>query len=98
MRKVLIALVWIAVALLVAFNVVLLWGTRLPREHVTTRTVVIHQPIGTVWQALTDFNGQTAWRHDVKSVQRLPDRNGLQLWQETQASGEVDTYATEQMV
>jgi len=98
MRKVLLALVWIAVALLVAFNVVLLWGTRLPREHVMTRAVVIHQPVATVWQTVTDFNGQTAWRPDLKSVERLPDRNGMQLWRETQKGGEVDTYATEQMV
>lgn len=98
MRRILVGLVWASVALLVLFNIALLWGMRLPREHTTTRTVVLAQPPQKIWDAIADIQHETAWRTDVKSVERLPDRQGMQIWRENYKGGGSEILGTEQAV
>ncbi len=70
---------------------VLLWvaGAMIPREHVATRTARYAQPPEEVWRAITDAEGQVAWREGVTSVRRLPEENGLPGWVETSSFGEM---------
>jgi uncharacterized protein YndB with AHSA1/START domain len=66
--------------------VVTIIGLVLPREHVASRTLHVKRPPADVWALITDVGGFTSWRTDVKSVERLPDRDGRAVWVE-QAGG-----------
>lgn len=73
----------IAVAALIALIlIVTLIGMALPEAHVASRALILKQPPQSVWQAISDFAGQTKWRSDLKRVERLPDRNGNEVWLE----------------
>jgi uncharacterized protein YndB with AHSA1/START domain len=65
-----------------AISLVTLIGVFLPEEHVATRTMALPQSPQNVWEAITDFPGMTKWNSEVKSVERLPDLNGREVWQE----------------
>lgn len=78
-------MLWIFVAIGVVIAAVLVTtaiGSFLPEEHIATRTLTLRQTPQTVWQIMTDFPAQTSWNPDMKSVERLPDRNGHEVWQE----------------
>ena len=98
MRKFLNALAWLAIVLFVLFDIVLVMGTRLPRQHSVVRTVTIHQPAQRIWAALTDFAQQPKWRPDLVSVERMPQRGGQEVWRENYKNGMSDTLITEQWV
>ena len=98
MRKIIAGIMWAAVAVLVVFNIALLWGTRLPRAHTTTRTMVLRQPAQKIWDAISDVQHETAWRTDVKSVERLPDQQGMQVWRENYKANGSETMVTEQAI
>ena len=43
---------------------------------------MIAQPREAVWDRIVDFGGLASWRRDVKRVERLPDRDGHEVWRE----------------
>ncbi len=75
---------WILVlALLVALVIAtFIVGAMLPADHVAQRSTLIHQPPEVVWQVITDHANEPKWRKNVKAIERLPDRNGHEIWQE----------------
>jgi|SRR5919108_908643 uncharacterized protein YndB with AHSA1/START domain len=98
MRKFIQAIAWIVLLLVVLFDIGLLLGMRLPREHTAVRTMRMGAPRQAVWQAITDFAKQPEWRSNLKSVERLPDRNGLQVWRENYKHMGSETLITEQFI
>jgi uncharacterized protein YndB with AHSA1/START domain len=86
------ALKWI---LRVVFGVIgiaaIVWvlGTLLPRDHVATRIGTYHVPPDKVWVAITDVDAMPTWRIGLKSVTRLPDRDGLPAHVEDTAAGKL---------
>lgn len=72
----------IGLALIVTFI-----GSLLPEEHIATRTLTLRQTPQSVWQAITDYAGQKEWRADLKRVERWPDQNGHEVWQEEYERG-----------
>ncbi|MEK7831264.1 MAG: SRPBCC family protein, partial [Acidobacteriota bacterium] len=68
--------------LVLAVIVVTVIGSFLPENHVASKTLTLKQSPETVWQVITDFANQTKWNSEMKSVERLPDRNGHEVWQE----------------
>lgn len=76
---------WVLVAvgvLIAAVLVATAVGSLLPREHVATRTLTVRQPPLAIWRVITDFASQPQWHPEMKSAERLPDRNGHEVWQE----------------
>jgi uncharacterized protein YndB with AHSA1/START domain len=57
-------------------------GLSIPRQHVASRTLRTHQSPEIVWRAITDYEGQPAWRKEMKGVERLPDKDGREVWRE----------------
>ena len=57
-------------------------GSLLPKGHTATVSVRLKQKPEAVWNAISDYAGQAAWRTDVKSIERMPDQNGHQVWRE----------------
>ena len=98
MRKFLKLLAWTVLLLVVLFDIGLLLGMRLPREHTVVRTMRLGAPRQAVWQAITDFSKQPEWRANLKSVERLPDRDGLPVWRESYKRMGSETLVTEQFI
>jgi uncharacterized protein YndB with AHSA1/START domain len=73
----------LVLALLIALVIaIFIMGAMLPADHVATGSAIIHQPSEAVWQAINDHANEPKWRAEVKAVERLPDRNGHEVWQE----------------
>jgi uncharacterized protein YndB with AHSA1/START domain len=70
-------------------------GWLLPRDHVATRVGRYRQSPETIWAAITDFDAMPSWREGLKSVKRLPDRNGLPADIEVTTSGEIPMETVE---
>ncbi len=68
--------------LVLAGVIVFVVGSFLPENHVASKTLTLRQPPETVWQVITDFANQPKWNSEMKSVERLADRNGHAVWQE----------------
>ncbi len=80
--------------------VVLLVGWLLPEKHKASRQATFQAPPEAVWALITDVEAFPSWRGDVKTVQRLPDRDGRPVWvEETEqrphhAGGRAERAAT----
>jgi uncharacterized protein YndB with AHSA1/START domain len=70
-------ILWIFLALAAVVIIVVIIGSLLPRDHVATRVGKYHQSPEKIWATITDVDAMPSWREGLKSVQRLPDRNGL---------------------
>ena len=72
-----VAIIWVA-------------GMLLPRDHMASRMGHYQVPPEKVWAALTDIDAMPSWRIGLKSVTRLPDKNGLPVHVERHIGGEDD--------
>jgi uncharacterized protein YndB with AHSA1/START domain len=70
-------------------------GSRLPRSHRATREQTLAASPEAIWIAITDVEAFPSWR-DIKTAQRLPDRDGRPVWVEEGRSGKM-TLAVERM-
>ena len=82
----------ILVGLIVLIALVGVIGAVLPRTHTVASIAFYHQPVDSVWAAVTDIKKTPAWRSDIKSVERSPDRNGDRVWKliGTDGSGSLE--------
>lgn len=83
--------------LVLAGIIIFLIGSFLPEDHVASKTLTLRQPPETVWQVISDFANQPKWNPEMKSVERLPDRNGHAVWQEEMSGMKIplETLETE---
>jgi ribosome-associated toxin RatA of RatAB toxin-antitoxin module len=73
-------ILWIAAGLTVLALIVAAVGASLPKAHVALRTARIAMPPEALYALLVDVDRYPSWRPDVKSLQRLPDREGRPAW------------------
>lgn len=86
----------IGVAVVVVLVIVLLAiGWSLPVAHTASRSASFGVAPQTVWSAIATPDVFPSWRPDVKSVERLPDRDGRMAWIENGRNGRI-TYEVEQ--
>jgi len=81
---------WILIVVAVLLGVAALAalvGALLPKAHSASRRATFRQPPEALWRVLTDYAGMTSWRADVRTIERLPDRDGHEVWQETDTHG-----------
>jgi len=71
-------LVVAGLALVVVIVAVIGW--RLPKAHTASRTVRIPMTPDALYALLSDVSQYQRWRADVKSLQRLPDKDGRPAW------------------
>jgi hypothetical protein len=79
-------LLWVGIAagvLVAALIVVWIVGWSLPAEHEVMRTLRLGQQPTTLWNTITDFEQMPSWNPNVRKVERLPDRDGCEVWRET---------------
>ena len=80
---------WAFQVLLSLVILVTVIGWLLPRDHVATRIGRYGQPPETIWKAITDVDAMPSWRERLKSVEHLPDRNGLPAHLEITSDGKI---------
>jgi hypothetical protein len=82
-------ILWIFTMLAGILILITVIGYLLPKEHTVTREARFHQSPVVLWKTITDIDAMPSWRQGLKSVKRLPDKNGLPAWIETLDSGIV---------
>lgn len=70
-------------------------GALIPRNHLATSTVTLHQPPDSVWKVVRDMGGVTAWWPEVKEAVRLPDRDGREAWRQKVGGFDMPLVVTE---
>jgi uncharacterized protein YndB with AHSA1/START domain len=80
---------WVFVGLAGVLILMTLIGWLLPRDHVATRIGRYRQSPEVIWKAITDVDAMPSWREGLKSVQHLPDRNGLPVHLEITSDGKI---------
>jgi hypothetical protein len=87
---------WVLAGVVGLVLVVTVIGWLLPRDHVATRMGRYRQKPEAIWQAITNVDAMPSWREGLKSVQRLPDVNGLPAHIEVTSQGKTP-YETVEM-
>jgi hypothetical protein len=72
------------VALIVLLGIA---GMMLPRQHHAMMVATYAQAPDSVWTAIADIEHSPAWRTDISSVRRLPNRNGHAVWLQVTKEG-----------
>jgi len=87
---------WVLAGAVVAAFVIAVFitGALLPVNHVATVAIDLKQPPEMIWTVIADEQSAPTWRSDVKSVSRLPDVDGHQVWEETDAHGNKLAFET----
>lgn len=80
-------ILWVFTGLAGILILITVIGYLLPKEHTVTREARFHQSPEVIWKTITDIDAMPSWRQGLKSVKRLPDKNGLPAWVETLDSG-----------
>jgi hypothetical protein len=80
---------WAFLVLVSMLILITLIGWLLPISHVATRVGRYRQPPEVIWAAITDVDAMPSWRDGLKSVERLPDHNGLPAHLEVTSDGKI---------
>lgn len=75
--------------------IVVLIGSRLPREHQASSRITVAQPIERVWAAIRDFGAMPSYWPGMKTVERLADRGGQEVWKQRMKNGDLTIQVTE---
>ena len=88
--------VLLAIGILVALVALMaLVGAFVPREHRATSSVTLRQPPDSVWNVVRDLGGVTAWWPEMKQAERLPDRDGHEVWRQKTGGFDMTLVVTE---
>jgi hypothetical protein len=85
---------WIVGTMVALVTIVVIVGASLPKEHRASATRVVHGAPDAVWALIDDLAAAPAWRSDLKSVERLPDKSGFPAWVEIDRRGHRIPYET----
>jgi uncharacterized protein YndB with AHSA1/START domain len=77
------------------FVVMALVGLFVAREHRATSTISLRQPPDSVWKVVRDLGNGPAWWTELKSAQRLPDRDGHEVWRQKLSGFDVPIIVLE---
>ena len=70
-------------------------GAMLPREHRATSTIVLKQPIDSLWSVIRDLAGATSWWPALTLSERLPDVGGKERWHQKGGGFDMISEITE---
>ena len=90
-------MVWVIIAIVLVIAgsaLVVVIGSALPQEHVVSWKAHYNEPPEKLWEIVANLADQASWRPDLRRVERLPDREGRQVWLETDHRGQALTFET----
>ncbi|HEV8324917.1 MAG TPA: SRPBCC family protein [Myxococcota bacterium] len=82
-------------ALVLLVGVVVAVGYALPKAHVASVTAAYKQAPEAVWAVVSDFASWPSWNARIKSMSRLPDRDGHPLWSMSDGDMEMPSEVME---
>ena len=85
-------IIYIVAGLALIAAAVALVGAMLPKVHTASRTARVAMPPDALYTVLSDVDHYTTWRKDVKSLARLPDRDGRPAWVEDVGGMKIPMY------
>lgn len=68
--------------------VITLVGALLPRDHRATASIALDQPADSVWRVIRALGGYAEWWGEAEAVERLPDRDGREIWEQRDRRGQ----------
>ena len=76
---------WILIGLIVGIPIGLVLimtivGAFLPKSHCATRSLRLNVSADRVWELVSDAPRWPTWNSNCKSLEVLPDRDGLRVW------------------
>jgi len=71
-------------------GIMALIGSRLPKSHVASRSLFLHQSPQNVYAVVRDFESAPKWRSDVKQIEIEPQPNGRVYFREVGKNGTVN--------
>ena len=69
MKLLIFIVVGILAGLLVLAGIIALIGSRLPKSHVASRSILLHRSPQEVYTVVRDFDSAPKWRSDVKRIE-----------------------------
>lgn len=69
--------------------IVVLVGLLLPKQHVVSRAILLHQKPEHVFQLISDFKAAPSWRPDVQEVELLSPTDGHARYREKSKDGTI---------
>ncbi len=88
-------IILVAVVVLGIVALVLSVAAFVPRHHAVSVRARYGESPKIVWAVITDVSTFQTWRHDLLSVERLPDVNGRQAWIERSKRGALPLEVVE---
>jgi len=95
MKLALIIVAGIVAAIVLAVLLIALIGSRLPKQHSATRSVLLHKSPESVYAVTRDFASMPKWRADVREVKVTTELNGRVSFREEGKNGSVNYELTE---
>ena len=95
MRLLIFVVIGVVVVLVLVAGIVALIGSRLPREHVASRSILLHRSPQDVYSVVRDFASAPKWRSDVKQMEVDAKQGGPVHFREVGKNGTVNYELTE---
>ena len=95
MRLLIFVVIGVVVVLVLVAGIVALIGSRLPREHVVSRSILLHRSPQHVYSVVRDFGSAPKWRSDVKQMEVDAKQGGPVHFREVGKNGTVNYELTE---
>ncbi len=73
-------------------------GLLLPKKHRASESARFRVGAEPLWEVITTFGAYPTWRTGISAVERLPERNGHDVWKETDSHHEGIPYETVESV
>ena len=90
MKLLIIIIAAVVAALALLAGIVALIGSRLPKTHVASRSILLHQSPQNVYRVVRDFGSMSNWRSDVKQVDVEPQEGGPVYFREVGKNGTIN--------
>lgn len=95
MKLLIFVVIGIVVVLVLVAGIVALIGSRLPREHVASRSILLHRSPQDVYSVVRDFGSAPKWRSDVKQMDVDAKQGGPVYFREVGKNGTINYELTE---
>jgi hypothetical protein len=90
MRVLIYIAVGVVAGLALLAGVIALIGSQLPKSHVASRSIFLHQSPEKVYAVVRDFASAPSWRSDVKRIEVQPQTSGPLHFREEGSNGTVN--------
>lgn len=90
MRLLIFIIVGVIAGLILLAGIVALIGSRLPKTHVASRSILLHQSPQKVYAVVRDFGSAPKWRSDVKQMEVDAPQGGPVYFREVGKNGTVN--------